>query len=275
MKKLLTSFLLLAFASHLFSQEENNLKNFRFGLLAIPSVNWYKPDDVKKFEKNGSKLGFGWGMQMEFRLNSLISLTTGLQVNYDRGNLKFTDTTNYFYDTKNQVIVEPKDTGSIASLACYKLNSRYYKTTYVVLPLYLKMKTKQIGAMTYFGQFGINTSIKLKSKVTDNVTEYNNYRTPAAGMRAPSDLTDLDMSDDMNILKFGLHIGGGAEYNISGSTSLFFGLSYNLGFSNVLKKNSKYLEHWAYSANPLNNVEGQKTQIAVGNNFAFTIGILF
>lgn len=257
MKKLLTAFLLLAFTSHAFSQEENNLKNFRFGLLAIPSVNWYKPDDVKKFEKNGSKLGFGWGMQMEFRLNSLISLTTGLQVNYDRGLLKFTDTASYYFDTKDESLLALQDTAG-KKYTVYKLNERYYRTTYVVLPLYLKMKTKQIGAMTYFGQFGLNTGIKVKAKVNDEVTQYSN--------NASSEQSDLDNTADMNLLKFGLQIGGGAEYNISGSTSMFFGLAYNLGFSNVLNKNSEYLLRTDMTA---------VKQNTVANNFALTIGILF
>ena len=272
MKKLLTSLVLFAFATHLFAQDgENDLKNFRFGLLAVPSVNWYKPDDAKKFAKNGSKLGFGWGLQMEFRLNSLISLATGLQVNYDRGTLTFTDTAEYFYDSKNSTVLENSNADTVGSTNWnklnnfYKLNNRYYKTTYVLLPLYLKMKTKEIGAMTYYGEFGLNTSIRIKNKSKDNVTNLSNKTT--------SDLADLNMTDDMNILKLGLHIGGGAEYNLSGSTSLFFGLSYNLGFTNVLKKNSKYLFKEDRTVSPYSKTV--TVQNAVANNFALTLGILF
>jgi hypothetical protein len=257
MKKLLTLFSLLAFSAGVFSQE-NELKNFRFGLKAMPSVNWYKPDDKKKFESAGAKIGFAWGMQMEFRLSSIICLATGLQVDYDRGNLNFLDTAAYYYDTKEQTIISISDTAG-KSYVAYKLNNRYYRTTYVTLPLYLKMKTKEIGMMTYFGEFGLNTSFRLKTKVNDDVTQY-------APNFPKSDLTDLQMTDDMNLFKFGLHIGGGTEYNLSGSTSLLFGLSYNLGFSNVLKKESKYL---------LRTDAKALTQNSVANNFALTIGILF
>jgi hypothetical protein len=262
MKKLLTLFSLLAFSAGVFSQE-NELKNFRFGLKAMPSINWFKPDDAKKFESAGSKIGFGWGMQMEFRLSSIICLVTGLEVDYDRGFLNYKDTAAYFYDTKEESLIPLSDTAGKTWVA-YKLNNRYYRTNYVTLPLYLKMKTKEIGMMTYFGEFGLNTSFRLKTKVNDNVTQIDDKN---HGTSHPtSDLTDLQMTDDMQIFKFGLHIGGGAEYNVSGSTSLLFGLSYNLGFSNVLKKDSKYL---------LRTDAVALKQNSVANNFALTIGILF
>ncbi|MBK7183324.1 MAG: hypothetical protein IPH89_10510 [Bacteroidetes bacterium] len=38
--------------------DENEIKNFRFGLKVTPSLNWYKPDG-KIFEKNGISPKFG------------------------------------------------------------------------------------------------------------------------------------------------------------------------------------------------------------------------
>jgi hypothetical protein len=260
MKKIFTSFVLLALAMSTYAQDgQNELKNFRFGLKATPSLNWYKPEDAKKFESNGVKLGFGWGLQMEFRLSSVAVLVTGLQVDYDRGNINFFDTTMFGYDNKEFIYLTKSefDTNKTSNVVM-RLNDRYYRTTYVTLPFYLKMKTKEIGAMTYFGEFGLNTSFRLKSKANDEVTE------KSTGTK--SSIPDLDNTKDMNLFKFQLHIGGGAEYNLSGSTSLVFGLSYNLGFSNVVKKESEYLYRTSGNAT---------VQQFTGNNFALTIGILF
>src|SRR5688572_9363050 len=105
MKNLLTSFLLLAFILPGYSQDENNFKNVRFGVKGAPSLNWYKPDDPKKIEKAGTKLGFAWGLAIEFRLNSVACIATGLQIDYDRGNLNFLDTASYFYNTKDQELL--------------------------------------------------------------------------------------------------------------------------------------------------------------------------
>lgn len=259
MKKALILLITLTLgANYAFAQDENNLKNFRFGLVASPSLNWYKPEDVKKIENAGIKAGFAWGLQMEFRLNKVASLATGLQINYDRGNINFVDTANFFYDTKEEGYLALSDTAD-QTFVGYKLNNRIYKTNYVTLPLYLKMKTNEIGMMTYFGEFGLNSSFRLKSKTDDNVTQY------AAGFPT-STLTALDNTKDMNIVRFSLHIGGGFEYNLSGSTSVFAGLAFNYGFSNVFQKDSEYL--MKPEATPFK-------QQATANNIALSVGILF
>src|ERR1044071_4853211 len=202
MKKALILVLMLTLgAGFTYAQDENNLKNFRFGLVATPSLNWYKTEDAKKKEKAGVKGGFGWGLQMEFRLNKVASLVTGLQVNYDRGNINFIDTANFLYDTQDEGYLSIEDTAGKTFVA-YKLNSRLYKTNYVILPLYLKMKTNEIGMMTYYGEFGLISGIRLKSKTTDDVTQYS------AGY-PKSSLEDVDNTKDMNLFRFQLHVGGG------------------------------------------------------------------
>lgn len=259
-KALILLFVLALGAGQAFAQDENNLKNFRFGLVAAPSLNWYKPEDVKKMERTGVKSGFGWGLQMEFRLNKVASLVTGLQINYDRGSLKFVDTANYLYDTQEDAYLSIEDTAG-KTFVGYKLNDRTYKTNYVVLPLVLKMKTGEIGMMTYFGEFGLNSSFRLKAKTTDEVTQYTSGN-------PKSTLKDIDNTKDMNILRFQLHVGGGFEYNIAGTTSMFVGIGFNYGFSNVLQKESEYLATTAATWTPFK-------QQATANNVALSVGILF
>lgn len=261
-KALILLFALTLGASYSFAQDENNLKNFRFGLCAAPSLNWYKPEDAKKFENAGIKPGFGFGLQMEFRLNKVASLVTGLQINYDRGNLHFLDTASFY--TLQEEYLSNEDSSALS----YKLNDRFYKTNYVVLPLYLKMKTNEIGMMTYYGEFGLLAAVRLKSKTTDKVTQYS--------PNATVDLTDYDNTKDMNIMRMQLHIGGGFEYNLSGSTSLFCGIAFNYGFTNVLQKESEYLMD--NRPNPALPAKGTATpfkQQATANNVALTVGILF
>lgn len=260
MKKALILLLMLTLgASYSFAQDENNLKNFRFGLIASPSLNWYKPEDVKKFENAGVKAGFAWGLQMEFRLNKVASLATGLQVTYDRGNLNYVDTANFLYDTQEEGYLAIEDTAGKTWIT-YKLNNRVCKTNYVMLPLYLKMKTNEIGMMTYYGEFGLMSSFRLKSKTDDEVTQY----APLVN----TNIASIDNTKDMNILRFQLHVGGGFEYNLSGSTSMFVGIAFNYGFSNVFQKESEYLLTTASTPTPFK-------QQATANNVALSVGILF
>jgi enterochelin esterase-like enzyme len=73
----------------------------------------------------------------------------------------------------------------------------------------------------------------------------------------------------MNIFKFSLNIGGGAEWNLAGSTSLVFGLNWYNGFSNVLKNDSKYVFR-TYS-----NGYAATKQNAKASAIALTVGVLF
>jgi hypothetical protein len=265
MKKVILLFLVLTLGGKwAMAQEENDLKNFRFGLKATGAITWYKPDDKKKYESGGASARGGYGLIMEFRLNKVASIATGFQVDYDMGKINYLSTANdnYYWLDKDSQFIEPNDSASVTSNAKYRLNSRTYRTTYVTLPFALKLKTPEIGALTYFGMFGINSSLRLKSRVNDDVNANN-----AAG--AHSTQTDLLITDDMNLFRFALNIGAGAEWNIAGSTSMVFGLNWYNGFSNVFRGDSKYL--FRYN----NGLPEATKQKATSNAIALSVGVLF
>jgi hypothetical protein len=122
--------------------------------------------------------------------------------------------------------------------------------------------------MTWFGSFGMNLGIKTKGKATDQVTIYGSN---LGSTSTTGEKDALDITSDLQPLKIGLSIGAGAEYNISGTTSLTFGLTYNHGFTNVLKKESDYLRTVKDGTSNLETI----TQLATTRNIMLTIGILF
>jgi len=255
MKKIATLILLIFIGNLAFSQTEEKLKNFRFGLKGTPSLNWYKPDDQKKFESGGLRAKFGYGLITEFRLTSVASLTTGLQVDYDGGVLTFKDTVGYFISQDE--IINKNDTAG-KKYDSFLLQERNYNTQYVSLPLMIKMKTKEIGYLTYFGTFGFTSSFRTKARVNDDGKYF--------GTTTNTTIKDLDVTKELSLIKLALNIGFGAEYNISGSTSLLFGLTYGNGFTNVLKKDSEHL---------LDETASALKQKAYANNITLTVGILF
>ncbi|MBN4062221.1 outer membrane beta-barrel protein [Bacteroidales bacterium AH-315-I05] len=270
MKKITTLLLAIAFVSTTFAQDNGDYKKFRFGLKGVPSLNWYKPDDAKKFENAGIKFGFGWGLITEFALGENAVFATGMEIDYDKAALSFVDTAYYVFADDELVKHEEiqkmfDDTTAVYDI--YKLNERSYNVTYVTLPLTLKMRTKEIGYMRYFGHFGLNTSFKTKTRSDDKV-QLSDQST--GKLSAETTLEDLDITDDMQLFRLQLTIGGGAEYNLSGSTSLIFGLNYNYGFSNSIRKESRYV----YDLNSSGKVEGVE-QKAYPYNVALTVGIVF
>ena len=269
MKKVILLFLALTLGGKwAFAQEENNIKNFRFGLKATGMVTWYKPEEKNKYESQGATARGSYGLITEFRLNKVASFATGVQVDYDGGKLvyKTAADTNFYFLSKDLELLERGD--STANVSKYRLNNRFYRTTYLTIPITLKLKTPEIGALTYYGQFGVNASFRLKSRVDDNLNAVSSasYNETIGQQVSQPDVLN---TSDMNIFKFSLNVGGGAEWNLAGSTSLVFGLNWYNGFSNVLKSESKYVFRTKY------NDYAATKQNAKASAVALTIGVLF
>ena len=249
MKKILSIALGLMLISNLTAQDD---KKVRFGLSTAPSLNWYKTD-LATISYDGLGIGFQWGLDLEYRLSDNASIYGGLKLSNDNGKLAFReqDSVGYRLNDKDEFVADTAKNFNI-------LLNRRYRANYVSLPIGIKMKTNEIGYMTYFGQFGLITSVRTGAKAYDDIK---------------ADLTDLlkkdklNIDEEMQLFRLQLSVGAGAEYNLSGSTSIVFGVNYNLGFTNVLKKNSSHLT--SYST-------GETfTQSATAHNVALTVGILF
>lgn len=266
------------------AKAQDDDKNFRFGLRVMPSINWLKIDDQKRFSKGGANMKFGYGLMTEFKLAGAAWLSTGFQVDYDGGKVAYNTATNnsiqyqsvagYLYnDTDGFMEAKNIDGADAATLARYKqylLTKRQYKSTYLTIPLNLRLKTKEIGYITYYGSIGVLANIHLKTKVDDEALSYNS----TSGTFSDKITNEnLDVSKDMAFTKFGFNIGGGIEFNLSGSTSIIAGLNFIQGFSNYVRGTSKY------------NVDLPKTDangstVALDQKFvtqgiALTLGVLF
>ncbi|MCW3070892.1 MAG: hypothetical protein JWO44_782 [Bacteroidetes bacterium] len=285
MKKILTLSALVLATSFAFGQDDAASKHVRFGLMVSPSVNWLKSGE-KIIEKNGSAMRFGGGLGLEFRLTNVAVFATGLMINTSGGKVKYRNDLSgnpsssyiaFFYDKENDEIAEFQpaydaytgtSTGSTRYDACL-INERKYSITYVTLPLTLKLRTKEIGALTYFGMFGINSSFRVAAKATDEVQRLS---TSTGTWQAPETISKSDVKKDVALFNEALNMGLGVEWNLSGSTSLVIGANYLLGFTNVVKNNSDYLQKFTeggpgYGA-PLK-------QSLKSNSIGLTIGVLF
>ncbi|NVO03730.1 MAG: PorT family protein [Bacteroidetes bacterium] len=219
MKKLSILLILFCFifgGKSVFAQGENELKNFRFGLKAQPSLGWYKPEDIKKYTSGGTKMKFGYGLITEFRLSKVAAFQTGLEINSSGGIIDYADTTY-----------------SIPEVDTFFLKTRSYGVNYIDIPISLKLKSAEIGSITYWGQFGVNASIRWKGKATDT----GHF----VGTTTETDQANLDVSKDLNLIQLGLNVGIGIEYNLAGSTSLLVGVNYHNGFTNIMSSESKLL----------------------------------
>lgn len=267
-------------------QKENEIKNFRFGLVVCPSMNWYTTEG-KIIEKNGIAPKFGGGLLLEFRLAKVAALQSGLQIVSAGGLLKYNNggqytaganTVSYFYNNDEEEISAYKsvDLNNMASHTRFQLNERKYKTTYISIPFLLKLKTREIGAMTYFGQFGLNSFFRWKARANDKVNVLD-----ATNVGASNSKTNINVTKDCSLYAAALNFGLGTEWNLAGTTSFIVGVNYNLGFTNVLKGHSSYLErrfnndNYNTTVNSSSYKEEPLEQSVKESSLVLTVGVLF
>jgi hypothetical protein len=246
MKKVLLLILVLTtVTSKIYTQDD---KKIRFGIHTTPAVNWMSPNDARKMKNSGAKLKAGIGLVLEFKLTDVVSFQTGLDVTGAGFKAKY-DNDTAFYISKEDVITEAEIKGdSINSprpflgsgYALMRLKERSYSTTYLNIPLTLKMKTKDINGITYFAQIGGNLFGRLNAISTDMVEKTT---LSGNGILTKTDETieKVDITKTINVFTACGNIGAGLEYNISGSTSLYSSINYQHHFLNMTKADSGYL----------------------------------
>jgi hypothetical protein len=207
----------------------------RFGFKVAPSLAWLKPD-VKGFSSNGSKLGFIYGIMMDYNFAKNYAFSTGLEVSYRGGKIKY----NYPFSSGNTVHTYSGDDT--------------YNLKYIGLPLTIKLKTNEIGYMTYYGQFGFEPGFKISGK-----QDFTQTKTTPGG---PDEVAaDSDVNADVSSINISLLFGIGLEYRISGNTSILVGVQFTNGFTDVLTGT---------------NHQDTSTELkAISNYFALNVGVFF
>lgn len=217
MKRALTLFLLIIISYGTYSQG-----NFRFGLSFSPNLGWIKSND-NSIESGGSELGYGFGLDAEFGLGSgeNYSILTGIGVQNLSGKL-----------TANPIEMLNSNDTSFTNLS---VDARY-----INIPLALKLRTNEIGYMTYFGKFGLSNGILIggKSDMDGN--------------------TNKTYNKEMIPFRSALLIGFGVEYNLSGNTNLVAGIDFNNGFVGMFRDSKSGIK-----------------EKAINNCISLNVGIIF
>lgn len=216
MKKYLFIAILALISVKAFSQST------RFTVFVDPQFSWMS-SDIKTVESDGSKFGVNIGLNLDKFFAPNYALMTGISIDNTGGNLTF--------ENDKKIKISGTDTTLNPG------STVHYKLQYINIPLGLKLKTNEIGYLTFFTHLGINGGINIKA--TGEVDDF--------------ELDSENISEEIKLFNLGYYIGAGAEYSIGGNSAIILGLTYTNGFIDITDDSDK---------------------VTLGN-FAIRIGILF
>ncbi len=197
-KKLLI-FILAGYASSLFAQSP-----VRLGAHIDPIFSWFSPKS-SHIDKDGARLGYNGGLIVEYYFAPNYALVTGLNLTQLGGNLLYNEGADISTGEGDHVLLPPGT--SVA-----------FNVKYLTIPMALKLKSNEIGYLTYFAELGFSPQVNIGSRASST----------------GSDLQKDNVAEEINAFNVSFFFGGGIEKNIGGQTSLVGGIFFNNGFIDIL-----------------------------------------
>jgi hypothetical protein len=197
--------------------------SYQFGL------NYNKPG-TKVIERDGVGVANSIGLTLNFALTPNIAVATGLEFDFESFKYDVTSASPIFYNYIDTKILQKQD--GTAGATMYQLSNRKQKAIYGTIPTMLLFRTNPIGDFRYFGKFGARTSFLLGNTIFDQGFNVVNY-----GMinetRTAQENTEMRAAGDMFFVRSTMGISGGAEWNFTGSTSMYAEIGFHYGFTPI------------------------------------------
>ncbi len=246
-----------------FGEEEEPAK-VRMGLHLMPSVAWMLPRDIQTVAGK-PVVRFGFAFTADIHFSETYSFGSGLNVFHNGGRVEYID----------RVTGDPNShADDTTSFIVNRL--RNFDNQWVEVPLTFKLRTKEIGYITYWGQFGLGLGLNIRSTARETINALYKEKLAEDGT-AIWEVLDTDIHDvvdaevltdnEVNIMRAAMILGLGIEYNMSGSTSLLVGATFNNGLFNVISGRN----HGADLAQEHLETVGEDRVIDLGNLTGYDI----
>jgi hypothetical protein len=198
MKKILALTCLIILSFQIFGQKA------KFGVFVDPQISWFSPDS-RNVTSDGVSMGVYGGLIVDKYFQENYAINTGISIGRQTGSLLFSEESylNSYEET---------DTLPAGTVVDFRLN-------YITVPLGLKLKSNQIGYMSYYALVGFTNQFNIKALATSS----------------EETLSKSDIIEEINLYNLSYHFGIGIEYAISEDTAFTFGVSYLNGFIDLTK----------------------------------------
>lgn len=197
----------------------------KLGIRVAPQLTWSKPDN-KVTTTNGTRVNAAFGLMIDYYFTDNYAIGTEFSLQKLGTNMQIDQTR--FTNISSQGINYPP-TGDL----------KYdYRLNYIQVPVILKMRTKEIGYLRYYAEFGFATNFLTNAKA--DVSMGTTFEKENMNINEPDEedefsLAPTDYDTRANAIRTGLIVGGGIQYNMFGNSLLVVGLRYDNGFSNFMK----------------------------------------
>ena len=233
----------------LISQVSFAQEQFKFGLKAATNIGWLTGTS-RNIENDGITAGFAYGLMGDYYFDDdrKYALSSEILISNVKSRFNLTTDQNFVNDTAT--------TGGPISDLNYAYNIQYLE-----IPLSVKFRTKDIGNIAYWGNFGFSPGFILNARTTitsGNIPQYIADLDPTdykVNDSEGEDFTVDDFDDKVFLFRFPIIIGGGIEYKLAGKTAIQAGVRYTNTFTDMFVKD--------------------KTAEARNNDLAFSVGVLF
>jgi hypothetical protein len=186
----------------LISVSVNAQQGVKFGIKADPQISWFNVGG-NVFSQQSGRLGFDIGLVIDKYFTENYAFTTGISIHMTGSTVVFEDSVTLNLNLEDMTIPKGEELT--------------YKLQYLSIPLGLKLKTREFGYVTYFGQLGVTPEVNVRALADSDYGEIN----------------DLDAVEEINFFQLSYHIGGGIEYGLGGSTAIAAGVYYYNGFTDI------------------------------------------
>lgn len=251
---------------------------FRMGLHLLPSIAWLDARDGSTVS-DGSISRFGFGFTADIMFADNYAIGTGVNVFRNGGKLT----------TIERLTGDPLDPANDTTQFVVQ-RERTLTQHWVELPVSFKFRTREIGHITYWGQFGLGLGLNLRATADDRVRyRFRNDPLVITGSTWVEDLEtgeieyqDVPVEDEVALMRAAMIVGLGIEYNLSGKTALLLGATFNNGLFNVANNRNfgPTLDEEHLTALPVSDTavqffsEGYDRKM-VDNAILLSLGLLF
>ncbi len=112
----------------------------RFTFVLSPQISWIK-SDMDRVNNGGSKMGYNFGLLVDYFFGDNYAITSGLTINTTGGKLEYLSSGN------NTVEARPR-----------------YNLRYIEIPMGLKLRSEDLKRMNIYGRFGLSPQLNIMAK---------------------------------------------------------------------------------------------------------------